>query len=50
MHMPMSTMMPNMDMMKMYFHVGYQPHILIEQWAAKSDGGNFYQFFLNHLF
>jgi len=37
-----STMSPDMDMgMKMYFHVGYQPYVLIKQWVAETDGAMF---------
>lgn len=29
----------SMDMMKMYFHTGYESHILIENWSANTDAG-----------
>lgn len=29
----------DMDMMKMYFHIGYEPIVLIKEWVATNDGG-----------
>jgi len=39
----MTTMMPMppMPMMKMYFHTGYESHILFENWTALNDGAVF---------
>ncbi len=48
--MPMTTSMPDMDMMRMYFHVGYEPFILIKQWVAKSDGGIYHILYLFYIY
>ena len=36
--MPTMPPMPPMDM-GMYFHIGYEKHVLFKNWVAESDGG-----------